>query len=202
MASPETVAHAIQFYNQAIQIDTTFVAALFEAALACIVQVGQGWVPPLEGFPQAMNYAERALQLDPNDSDVLATTAFIGSVTRGAGDEWVAMSTRAIALNSNSAFAFARSGWVHTCSAKPETAIAHFERALRLSPKDMANWDVWTGLGYALFKPTETMTRLRLATFQHSTGRNFRSPGVCSSPPLHLADGSLKCVRQFHVFTS
>jgi adenylate cyclase len=152
MASPEAVVHAIQFYNQAIQIDPTFVAALFEAALACIVQVGQGWVHPLEGFPQAMSYAERALQLDPNDSDVLAATAFIGSVTRGAGDEWVAMATRAIALNPNSAFAFARSGWVHTCSAKPETAIAHFERALRLSPKDMANWDVWTGLGYALLQ--------------------------------------------------
>ena len=103
------MAHAVQFYNQAIQIDPTFVAALCEAALACIVQVGQGWVPLLEGFPQAMSYAERPLQLDPNDSDVLATTAFIGSVTRGAGDEWVAMSTRAIALNPNSAFAFAHS---------------------------------------------------------------------------------------------
>jgi adenylate cyclase len=173
MASPESLAQSVQFYNQAIQIDPTFVAALFEAALACIVQVGQGWVPPLEGFPQAMSYAERALQLDPNDSDVLATTAFIGSVTRGAREEWVAMSTRAIALNPNSAFAFARSGWVHTCSAKPETAIAHFERALRLSPKDMANWDVWTGLGYALLQVNRDDDAIAAGYVATQHGPNF-----------------------------
>jgi adenylate cyclase len=173
MATPESLVRSVQFYNQAIQTDPTFVAPLFEAALVCIVEVSQGWVSPLEGFPHAMSYAERALRLDPNDSDVLATVAFVGAVTRGARDEWVAMSTRAIALNPNSAFAYARSGWVRTCSAKPETAIAHFERALRLSPKDMANWDVWTGLGYALLQANRDDDAIAAAYLAIQHGPNF-----------------------------
>ena len=164
---------SIQFYDRAIQTDPTFVAPLFDAALACMVRAAQGWASPIEMFPLAMSYAERALHLDPNDSDVLATVAFIGTMTRGARDEWAAMSARAIALNPNSAFAYARSGWVHTCSAKPETAIAHFERALRLSPKDMANWDVWTGLGFALLQAKRDDDAIAAGYFATQHGPKF-----------------------------
>lgn len=173
MASPEGLTQARQFYDHAIQSDPTFVEPLSEAALSYIVQVAQGWVPPSAGLQHAMKYAERALRLDPNDSTVLATMAFVGALTRGAGDEWISMAARAVALNPNSAFAYARSGWVHLFSSKSETAIAHFERALRLSPKDIANWDVWTGLGSALLQVNRDQDAVTAAYTALQHGPNF-----------------------------
>jgi adenylate cyclase len=192
MASPDSLAQALQLYDQAIQVDPTFVAPLVEAAFACIVKVSQDWVPPVEGLQHAKpSYAERALQLDPNDSDVLATAAFVGAVTRGAGNEWIAMVIRAVALNPNSAFAWGRSGWVHTCSAKSETAIAHFEQALRLSPKDMANWDTWTGLGNALLQAHRDDDAIAAAYAAIQHGPNF-------SPAWHLLIAATALADQLH----
>jgi adenylate cyclase len=58
---------------------------------------------------------------------------------------------KALALDPNSAFAWARSGWLRIFRGDAETAIQHFNRALRLSPFDpmASNW--WLGIGCAHF---------------------------------------------------
>jgi adenylate cyclase len=59
------------------------------------------------------------------------------------------MLERAVALDPNSAWAWSRLGWVENYSDRPEQAVAHFERALRLSPLDPMNFNNYVGLGSA-----------------------------------------------------
>jgi adenylate cyclase len=56
---------------------------------------------------------------------------------------------RALTLDSNAAWAWSRLGWVENYSDRPERAIEHFERALRLSPLDPMNFNNHVGIGSA-----------------------------------------------------
>jgi adenylate cyclase len=59
---------------------------------------------------------------------------------------------RALALDPNSAFAWARSGWLKKFQGDSDAAIHCFEQALRLSPFDpmVSNW--YVGIGSAHFQ--------------------------------------------------
>ena len=59
------------------------------------------------------------------------------------------MLERAVALDPNAAWAWSRLGWVETYSDRPERAVAHVERALRLSPLDPMNFNNYAGMGSA-----------------------------------------------------
>ena len=54
-----------------------------------------------------------------------------------------------MAIDPNAAWAWSRLGWVETYSDRPERAVAHFERALRLSPLDPMNFNNYVGMGSA-----------------------------------------------------
>jgi adenylate cyclase len=58
---------------------------------------------------------------------------------------------RALALDPNSAWAWNRSGWLQSYLGNPEVSLEHFERALRLSPFDPMNFNVFIGMGGAHF---------------------------------------------------
>src|SRR5262249_40888978 len=58
---------------------------------------------------------------------------------------------RALVLDPNSAWAWNRSGWPQSYLDKPDVAIEHFERSLRLSPLDPMNFNAFIGIGSAHF---------------------------------------------------
>jgi adenylate cyclase len=58
---------------------------------------------------------------------------------------------RALSLDSNSAWAWGRSGWLNIHLARPELAIEQFERAIRLSPFDPAGFVCFFGIADACF---------------------------------------------------
>src|SRR5262249_19596636 len=58
---------------------------------------------------------------------------------------------RALVLDPNSAWAWNRSGWLQSYLDKPDVAIEHFERSLRLSPLDPMNFNAFIGIGSAHF---------------------------------------------------
>ena len=58
---------------------------------------------------------------------------------------------RALSLDPNSAWACNRSGLLHAYLGHLDVSIEHFERALRLSPFDPMNFNVYVGLGAAHF---------------------------------------------------
>jgi len=154
----ESNARALDLYEQAIQADPTFVPALIGASSCWGQRREEAWAPAAEALSQSLAYAQRALRLDPNNADTLARVAVVTTLGRGYGltraglDEAVAMVSRAVTLNPNSASALRDSGWVHVLAAEPETAILHLERALRLSPKDLANYFTWNALVRALLQ--------------------------------------------------
>lgn len=61
------------------------------------------------------------------------------------------MLEKALALDPNSAWAWNRSGWLESYLDRADTAIAHFERALRLSPFDPMSFNAFIGIGGAHF---------------------------------------------------
>ena len=52
-------------------------------------------------------------------------------------------------LDPNAAWAWSRLGWVENYSDRPERATEHFQRAIRLSPLDPANFNNYVGMGSA-----------------------------------------------------
>ncbi len=52
-------------------------------------------------------------------------------------------------LDPNAAWAWSRIGWLDTYADRPEKALAHFEKALRLSPLDPMNFNNYVGLASA-----------------------------------------------------
>jgi adenylate cyclase len=57
----------------------------------------------------------------------------------------------ALTLDPNSAFAWHRSGWLRNYLGDPDTAIPHFDKAIRLSPFDPMTFISYAGLGVAHF---------------------------------------------------
>jgi adenylate cyclase len=89
---------------------------------------------------------------DSNNGDPMVLTALgaahsvIGDLERAA-----ALIEKAVALDPNSAMAWNRSGWVNAFLDRPEIAIEHFERAIRLSPFDPMNFNCYFGIRNAHF---------------------------------------------------
>jgi adenylate cyclase len=79
--------------------------------------------------------AQAAADIAPDDPFVLTALGTAHMITREfqAGQMMI---ERALALDPNSAWAWNRSGWLRNYLDDPETAIVHFERAIRLSPLD------------------------------------------------------------------
>ena len=62
-----------------------------------------------------------------------------------------ALAEQAVSLNPNQALGWSASGWIKRSLGRHELAIEHFNRALQLSPFDMFNGGILTGLAWAHF---------------------------------------------------
>jgi adenylate cyclase len=96
----------------------------------------------------ALRHAEKAAELGSDDPLILAVLGAVPCFLRNNGTARV-MLERAVTLDPNAVWAWSRLGWVENYSDRPERALAHFERALRLSPLDPMNFNNYVGLGAA-----------------------------------------------------
>jgi tetratricopeptide (TPR) repeat protein len=94
----------------------------------------QGWGQPHDRT-HALELAQDAVKLEPDDPATLRCAgyalAFLGYHDRG-----LALLEKAVALNANGSQVLSSLGWAknYACIG-PNQAIAHFERAIRLSPR-------------------------------------------------------------------
>jgi len=128
---------ALELYRKAVDLDPVFGRA--HAMLAISIQV----VHDLHGQPiseqerlEALESAEKAVQLAGDDAMVLANLVFVfgmlgGDYTRGAE-----LSRRALALNPNVSRAWNASGVMDLILGDSESALHSFEKAMRLNPLD------------------------------------------------------------------
>jgi adenylate cyclase len=149
---PEVTAEGLRSAERAIALDPGYP---FPRALAawCYAQrvTYMRTLNPAEDRAKALRLAREAASLDSHDPLVLtvlsAAYAIVGQVDLG-----LTAIKNALALDPNSAWAWLRSGWLHNYAQQPDTAIEHFQRAMRLSPLDPMRFNALAGIGAAHFR--------------------------------------------------
>jgi TolB-like protein len=135
--SPEGNSEALQLLRRAIELDPKYAAPYALAARCHVFQQSWGWVSPADpALAEGVRLAKLATSLGRDDPDTLSMAAMTLRQLAGDVQGAAALIDRALALNPNSALAWRISGSLQTSFGKPELAIAHLERAARLSPLD------------------------------------------------------------------
>jgi adenylate cyclase len=145
----DEAAKALDLLEKALAIDPNYPLALSLAGWCHAQRSVYNWVEDIAASQaKARAMAERAAELSGDDPIILAILGAVHTFVRNFGTARVLLD-RAVALDPNAAWAWSRLGWVETYSDRPQEAIGHFERALRLSPLDPMNFNNYVGLGSA-----------------------------------------------------
>jgi len=144
----EGLASACEYLTLAIEKDPHY--ALAEAFLSfCYAMRQLGELGQLNDRARALELAEDAVKLEPDDPATLRCAghalAFFGHHDRG-----LALLEKAAGLNLNGSQVLNSLGWVKNYACvEPDQAIAHFERAIRLSPRDPETSPMLNGIAFA-----------------------------------------------------
>lgn len=149
-ATAEGLRKAQKLFGQAIALDPGFAApyALSSFSEALLHGMGAGQFTATQST-SAVTLSRRAVEIDRDDGLVLATATWVEAHFARNMDAAGELAERAITVNPNLAFAWAAAGWVSVWKGKPLVAIEHFEQARRLSPLDVNQRFVWTGMAQA-----------------------------------------------------
>jgi adenylate cyclase len=145
----DEAAKALSLLEKGLEIDPDYPLALALAAWCWAQRSVYNWVDDIAtAKTNALSYAERAANLSADDPLILTVLGAVHTFARNYGAARV-MLERAVALDPNAAWAWSRLGWLETYADRPENALAHFEKALRLSPLDPMNFNNYVGIGSA-----------------------------------------------------
>ncbi len=146
----EETAKGLKLLNQALEKEPDYPLALALAAWCHAQGSVYNWVSEIEDSKStALGLAERAADLSADDPLILTVLGTVHTFVRNFGAARVLLQ-RAVALDPNSAWAWSRLGWLSTYADRPSEAKEQFEKALRLSPLDPMNFNVFVGLASAL----------------------------------------------------
>lgn len=144
----EGLDRALALLRDALALDPGFALAQGMAANCIAQRAAQGRAAPGEA-EEAVRLAHAAVLAEPGDPETLALAATgLGYCALDAGAAHAAVG-RALALNPNSAQALTIAGWVACWLCRPEEALAHLERAARLSPLSPELARVLSGIALA-----------------------------------------------------
>jgi adenylate cyclase len=145
----EASEKALELLGQALVIDPAYPLALSLAGWCHAQRSVYNWTDDIDqARSDALKHAEKATELGGEDPLILAVLGAVHTVLRNQGTARV-MLERAVSIDPNAAWAWSRLGWVENYSDRPERALPHFERALRLSPLDPMNFNNYVGMGSA-----------------------------------------------------
>jgi len=150
-AGEEGLKKAQAFCSQAIELDPGFAAPYAIAAFCQALQHGIGVRPTEVELALATRRSRRAVELDRDDAVILSMATWVEAHLTRDLDAAADLAERAIAINPNLAFAWAASGWVHVWMGKPGIGLKHLLQARRLSPLDVNQRFVLTGIAQAHF---------------------------------------------------
>ena len=107
---------------------------------------------PLFDRKEAIRLLRLALSIDDSDPEILAFACLIPAPTVGDYECGIELADRAVALNSNSFFAWNGRGVVYQLAGLPEEAVRSFEQAVRVSPIDPVLYLAFAAMGMALIE--------------------------------------------------
>jgi TolB-like protein len=146
----ESLAAALRCLEQALAIDPSYAQALGLAAFCFAECRVQGWtLDPEAETTKGLLYAERAVELAKDDSNVLWMAAYaireLGMDAQRALD----IVYHSLHLNPNSAIALTIAAWIEASLANSGKAMQLLQRAERLSPRDQRAWFIAAGVALA-----------------------------------------------------
>ena len=148
----ETVDEALHLFQKATEIDPNFGAAYGMAAYCYVWRKANGWVVDrAHEIAEAASLARKAAEIGRDDAFALSEAGFALAFVVGELDHGAALIDRAIALNPNLAAAWRFSGYTRVFLGDRDTAITHFQQAIRLSPLDPLSFIVHNGIALAHF---------------------------------------------------
>jgi TolB-like protein/class 3 adenylate cyclase len=143
---------ALRLAKLAISLDPGFARAHAHAAGSFGQKKAWGWVDnAAQDRMEAQKFAERAIQLDPDDPLVLAFSGQAYSFVLEDPEKGKALCAKAVALDPNLVIARNWEGWANVYLGNADAAIEQFTAALRLSPLDPRLFLMQTGMAYAHF---------------------------------------------------
>jgi len=149
MLQKDDATAALALLDKALELDADYPLALALAGWCWAQRSVYNWTDDFAAAQkQALALAERAANISGNDPLILAVLGAVHTFARNYGTARILLE-RAIALDPNAAWALSRLGWLEVYADRPEVAVGHFERAMRLSPLDPMNFNNLVGLGSA-----------------------------------------------------
>lgn len=148
---PEATRRALELLHRATEIDPDYGVATGLAAW-CHGQLVMynGSSAPAHDKACAIRLAQRAALLDSDNPLVLTARGAVYTMASHF-DAAEALLARALQLEPMSAWAWGRSGWLHSYMGNCEVAIQHFRRAISLAPASASKVSEFVGIGSAHF---------------------------------------------------
>jgi adenylate cyclase len=128
---------AVDFFQKAIDLDTSFAAAHAGLGNAYLWLGYSNTVPSHEAFPKARSHARKALELAPGSA---YAWSILGSVQLWYDWDWPAAKAAldsAVALNPSEARAYMDLGWYHALRRDFPAATASMQKAVALDSADL-----------------------------------------------------------------
>jgi adenylate cyclase len=141
-----------ELLERAIALDPSYAQAFAYLAWRLNFLIGEGRSVDVEADrARAISASQRAIELDPEDSFVLAVAGHILAFIARKPEQAVELFDQALALNENSAFAWGL--YALTCAylGRPDEALERLQNVWRLSPFDPLNFYFWIVAGIAEF---------------------------------------------------
>jgi TolB-like protein len=146
----EANSEALRQFSKAIESDPDFASAYGMAAWCYVWRKLNRWMlDPAQETNEAVRLARLAVELGADDAVALTRGGHALAILVGDLDQGIAALDRALTLNPNQATAWYLSGWLRNFLGKPDIAIEHLARAMRLSPLDPALHNMQTGTAFA-----------------------------------------------------
>jgi serine/threonine protein kinase/cytochrome c-type biogenesis protein CcmH/NrfG len=148
----EDFAQARALLERAVELDPQFSTAWARLAETGMWEIIYGWTGnPDQTIAHALAQARRAVAIDPRDAEAHAELAFV-LMTAGEGYAAIEEARRGTELNPSHPWALLIRAYVwHMTGNPPDESIDLVMRAMRLSPRDPAEWLFYDVLGGAYF---------------------------------------------------
>ncbi|MFN2386497.1 MAG: tetratricopeptide repeat protein [Thermoanaerobaculia bacterium] len=146
----EEFERARKLLERAVELDPQFSTAWARLAETGMWEVLYGWTDnPEQAIERGLEHARRAVALDPRDAEAHAVLAFV-LMTAGEGYAALEEARHGTELNPSHPWALLFRAYVwHMTGNPPEESIEMVTRAMRLSPRDPAEWLFYDVLGGA-----------------------------------------------------
>ncbi len=146
----EDSAQARALLERAVALDPQFSTSLARLAEVGIWEVVNSWTAsPERTLDVALGQARRAVALDPRDAEAHTFMAF-ALITAGDSAGALEAARRAVDLNPSLPWALSLLAYlIHMTGHPPGESIDLVQRAMRLSPRDPAEWLFYDALGGA-----------------------------------------------------